>query len=189
MKTEYYSNIDTNIIVNIITMIHKETNHYLIQYDITIEDELIIILEKIRPLVVTIKDMGTQLPPSKLADYLNDCYYYNVILNLYTNKHYFKNNSCIEEVYDGPNNNFGNRQYRYLVFNENNVIHNDVIIAWSDIKTFEPIIIYCGDDLRFNFEREDRPIKLDAYGREGEYNIYLAKEKQIITKKALNNNA
>lgn len=117
----------------------KRLDTYELTYYPLVEDEQIIMLDKLQPLTITVKNRN-QLA-DKLLQYLDERYYYNERLDLYTCKNYFKDDSFVH----GKVMSLGFSQYCYEYYhckkNNKTMGHDETIIDDATITSIIPILV------------------------------------------------
>lgn len=153
---------------HLVTNATENIDIYKLTYYHEVEDEQIIILNKLKPLVIVVKNIINTT--CKLAKYLEDNYYHNVKLKLYTLKNYFKNNCYISISMD-----YGDLGYTYYKSIEGQSYHGS-IISKADIIALAPVIMYNQDYFEYNNKDDDNDIVHIKY-YPGGYHIQMIKGK------------
>lgn len=169
---------------------NQEIDHYQIQLADNINDELLSILEKTKPLTLTIINREEKIGSNEILDFLKENYHYNFKLNLYTYKHYFKENCGIEEIGHGN----GIHDYVYRTFNCDGMYEGRTLINYNDVEAYRPIIVYSTEGIWFELS-DNYVASLRIHGRNSHYNgrnihynMLIIKNKPLLTKKAVDSN-
>lgn len=149
---------------------------YEFTYYQIVEDEQINLLKKLKPIIIKITNHKELT--DKIKQYL-DALYYDCMPNLYTCKAYFNDRNYIYAK-DISKRFTDVSEIRYYRSGDPNTIINE-----KDIRAFAPILIKTNDTFICYDDRGIEIVMIDK--REYSDDIYLIKEKEYYTKKAISN--
>lgn len=152
----------------------EPTYNYKMYYNQGIEEELVNILEKMKPVTLIIKNKGNTKEQNIFSDYINDNYYHISKPNIYLRKDYFLNQKYIVQQYD--------HSYNYYEYDEDKGMYKSTPIDEQKIKECMPIL-FASIVTDYNISG----CEIKKIDNKKFWHWFILKEKPMHTKKAITN--